>query len=255
MAEKTEIKDRRPGAESWEQLFRETLGKSVRAPFKGTIKVDRQTLELFDHSNQCFFIGDYSSLRMLYVSPNIINVLGYTPGEFDFRKLFGIIHPDDSKAVFEIGKMVLSRELNYIAGGSSRHVALYMAYRAAKSNGKYTRISLSISRHTDPEGGIFDMAAIRDISHVHCGTAVSFALLGGKPLKELPQESLKGLSISGREQEIIYYISQGYTSRKIAYELNISEFTVNTHRRNILRKTGTSNMVDMLLFAASNGII
>jgi hypothetical protein len=45
-----------PGAESWEQLFRETLGKSVRAPFKGTIKVDRQTLELFDHSNQCFFM-------------------------------------------------------------------------------------------------------------------------------------------------------------------------------------------------------
>lgn len=255
MADKADINEKRPGPESWEKLFSETLGKSLRVPFKGTIKVDSQVLELFDHSNRCFFLADYSSLRMLFVSPNIVNVLGYTPEEFDFRKLFGIIHPDDGKAVFEIGKMVLSRELSYIAGGSNRQIALYMAYRAAKSNGKYTRISLTISRHTDPTGGIYDMAEIRDISHVRCGTVVSFALLGGKPLKDLPQDSRKGLSISRREQEIIYYISQGFTSRKIAYELNLSEYTVNTHRRNIMSKTGTTNMVDMLLFAASNGII
>jgi len=255
VADEADMNEKRPGAESWEKLFRETLGKSLRVPFKGTLKVDSQVLELFDHSNRCFFLADYSSLRMLFVSPNIINVLGYAPEEFDFWKLFGIIHPDDSKAVFEIGKMALNRELNYISGGSNRHIALYMAYRAAKSNGKYTRISLTISRHTDPAGGIYDMAEIRDISHVHCGTMVSFALLGGKPLKELPQDSRKGLLISRREQEIIYYISQGFTSRKIASELNLSEFTVNTHRRNIMSKTGTSNMVDMLLFAASNGII
>ncbi|MHC1732400.1 MAG: LuxR C-terminal-related transcriptional regulator [Bacteroidales bacterium] len=255
MAENKDMNEKRPGAESWEKLFSETLGKSQRVPFKGDVKIESQVLELFDHSNRCFFLADYSSLRMLFVSPNIVNVLGYTPGEFDFRKLFGIIHPDDSKAVFEIGKMVLSRELNYIAGGSNRHIALYMAYRAAKSSGKYTRISLTISRHTDLAGGIYDMAEIRDISHVRCGTVVTFALLGGKPLKELPQESREGLSISRREQEIIYYISQGYTSRKIAYELNISEYTVNTHRKNIMRKTGTTNLVDMLLFAATNGII
>lgn len=255
MAEKGEMKERRPGAESWEKLFKETLGKSQRKPYEGTIKVESQVLELFDHSNQFFFIADYSTLRILYVSPNIINVLGYAPDELDFPRFFGIIHPDDSRAVFEIGKMVLTRELNYISGGSSRHIALYMAYRAAKSNGKYTRIALTISRHLDQNGGIYDMVEIHDVSHVRCGTVVTFALLGGKPLKELPQESRKGLSISRREQEIIYYISQGYTSRKIASDLNLSEFTVNTHRKNIMRKTGTSNTVDMLLFAANNGII
>jgi DNA-binding CsgD family transcriptional regulator len=255
MTEKRAMDDHQSLLQSWEKLFAESLGKSSRVPFSGTITVESQVLELFDHSNRCFYLADYSTLRMLYVSPNIVNVLGYTPEEFDFRKLFGIIHPDDSRAVFEIARMVLSRELSYIAGDSSRHIALYMAYRAAKSNGKYTRISLTISRHTDPAGGIYDMAEIRDISHVRCGTMVSFALLGGKPLKDLPQDTRKGLSISRREQEIIYYISQGYTSRKIAYELNLSEFTVNTHRRNIMRKTGTTNMVDMLLFAAFNGII
>jgi PAS domain S-box-containing protein len=255
MMDKADSKDKNPGAESWEKLFMETLGKSSREPFRGTVKVNAQVLELFDHSNQFFFIADYSRLKMLFVSPNVLNVIGYEPEEFDFRTLFGIIHPDDRKAVFEIGKMVLNREMNYISGSSHRHIALYIAYRASRKNGRFTWISLTISRHIDPEGRIFELGEIRDISHVRRGTSVTFALLGGKPLKDLPQGSRDELSISRREQEIIFYISKGYTSRKIAYELNLSEFTVNTHRRNIMRKTGTTNMVDLLLFAASNGII
>lgn len=255
MAVQLKNSDKSPGTESWEKLFSETLGKSTREPYRGSVKVHDQVLELFDHSNQFFFIADYSSLKILFVSPNVQNVLGYKPEEFDFRMLFGIIHPDDRKAVFEIGKMVLNREMNYISGNSHRHIALYMSYRASRKNGRFTRISLTISRHIDPEGGIYDMGEIRDITHIRCGTSVTFALLGGKPLKDLPQISGEELSISRREQEIIYYISKGYTSKKIANELNLSEFTVSTHRRNILRKTGTANMVDLLLFAASNGII
>jgi len=243
------------GPESWEKLFAETLGKSPRKPFKGTLKVNRQVLELFDCVNQFFFFADYSCLKMLFVSQNVDHVLGYKATEYDFVRHFDIIHPDDRKAVFEIGRMVLNREMTYIAGVTDKPVVLYMVYRVAKVNGRFTRISLTISRHTDPAGGIYEMGVIRDISHVHCGTRVSFSLLGERPIRDLPDVSGGLPAISRREQEIIYYISKGYTSRRIAYELNISELTVNTHRKNILRKTGTRNMVDMLLYAASNGII
>lgn len=244
-----------PGAESWEKLFAETFDKSSRAPFRGTVEVNEQVLELFDTANQFFFIADYSSLRMLYVSPNIEQVLGYKASGYDFPKHFEIIHPDDHMAVFEIGKMVLNRELNYISGLSDRHVVLYMVYRVARINGKYTRISLTVSRHIDPENGIYEMVVIRDISHIHCGTRVSFSLLGGRPFREVPEVHGESPAISRREQEIIYHISQGLTSKRIAGELNISEFTVNTHRKNIMRKTGTNNLVDMLIFATTNGII
>lgn len=246
---------RTTGVEPWEKLFTETFRKSLRVPFRGTLKVNDQVLELFDSANQFFFLADYSTLRMLYVSRNVEQVLGYKPTAYDFTNHFEIIHPDDRKAVFEIGKMVLNREMNYISGVSNRHVVLYMTYRAARSNGRYTRISLTVSRHIDPEGGIYELAVIRDISHIHCGTKVSFSLLGGRPFRELPEVHGEGPSISRREQEIIYHISQGYTSRRIAYELNISEYTVNTHRKNIMRKTGTRNLVDMLIYAATNGII
>jgi PAS domain S-box-containing protein len=248
-------KKKSPGPDPWEKLFTETFQKSSRAPFRGTLKVDSQVLELFDTANQFFFLADYSTLRMLYVSPNVEQVLGYRASEYDFGKHFEIIHPDDRKAVFEIGRMVLNREMNYISGISHRHVALYIVYRVAKINGRYIRISFTVSRHIDHDGGIYEMVAIRDISHIHCGTRVSFSLLGGRPFKDLPDVCGGGPAISRREQEIIYHISQGLSSRRIAYELNISEFTVNTHRKNIMRKTGTNNLVDMLIYAASNGII
>ena len=247
--------NRSPGAGPWEKLFAETIGKSSRPPFKGAPPVNEQVLELLDHSNQFFALADFSTIRQLYVSPNVVNVLGYDPAEFTMSKIYEIIHPDDRKAVFEVGKVVINSEMNYISGGSQHHVALYLAYRALKKNGKYTRISRTISRHIHPEGGIYELVVIRDISHIHCGTNVTFSLLGGRTLKELPEVSSEGPAISRREQEIIYYISQGYTSRKMAHELNISQFTVNTHRKNIMRKTGTKNLVDLLIYAASNGII
>lgn len=246
--------DQTTGVELWEKLFAETVGKSPRPPFEGTIQVNSQVLDLFDHGNQFFYFVDYVSSRILYVSPNIVNVLGFKPDEYDLSKVYETIHPEDRKAVFEIGKMVINREQTNITGFSHNQVDLYVTYRTAKKNGRYTRISRTVSRHIDA-GRIFEMAVIRDISHVHCGTMVTVSLLGGRPLKELPAVTNGGPAISRREQEIIYYISQGYTSRRIAYELNISELTVNTHRRNIMRKTGKKNLVDLLLYAANNGIV
>ncbi len=243
------------GPESWEKLLSETIGSSSRAPFSGTLRVHDQVLDLFDRGNQFFFLADYSARRMLYVSPNMTGILGYETSEFKFRLLFEMVHPEDSKAVFDIGKMIINRELTYITGGSHRHVVLYMAYRALRKNGRYTRISLTISRHIDPEGGIYEMGAIRDISHVRCGTEVTFSLLGGKPVKELPQSFNDEATISRREQEILFFISQGFTSKRIACELNLSQHTVNTHRRNMMRKTGAGSTVDLLIYAATNGLI
>lgn len=73
---------------------------------------------------------------------------------------------------------------------------------------------------------------------------------------------LKGLHGEGeqklltdREREILKLISQEYTNRDIAEELFISERTVETHRKNIFRKTGTNNMVGLIKYAYANNLI
>ncbi len=54
------------------------------------------------------------------------------------------------------------------------------------------------------------------------------------------------LLLSKREKEIIGLIRQGYISRAIAAELAISEYTVETHRKNIFRKLQISSVAELL---------
>jgi len=55
--------------------------------------------------------------------------------------------------------------------------------------------------------------------------------------------------LSEREREIISLIVKEYTGRQIAEELFISEKTVETHKRNIFRKTNTTTLVGLTKFA------
>lgn len=52
--------------------------------------------------------------------------------------------------------------------------------------------------------------------------------------------------LSAREREILGHIAMGMTSPQISVELCLALKTVETHRHNIMRKLGASNVVDLL---------
>ena len=58
-----------------------------------------------------------------------------------------------------------------------------------------------------------------------------------------------------REIEIIKLLAQGLTSSEMSEKLYISEHTVKTHRKNILKKTGLHNTYQLIQFALNNKII
>ncbi|MDW3192039.1 MAG: response regulator transcription factor [Cytophagales bacterium] len=61
--------------------------------------------------------------------------------------------------------------------------------------------------------------------------------------------------LTDREREVLTLIAQEYTNKKIAEELFISERTVETHRKNIFRKTQTHNLVGLIKYAYANNLI
>lgn len=61
--------------------------------------------------------------------------------------------------------------------------------------------------------------------------------------------------LTDREREILKLIAREYTNKGMAEELFISERTVETHRKNIFRKTGTNNLVGLIKFAYANNLI
>lgn len=60
--------------------------------------------------------------------------------------------------------------------------------------------------------------------------------------------------ISGREREVLQLVSEGRTTRQIAEELSISVKTVETHRHNLMHKTGLYSIADLTKFAIRTGL-
>ena len=54
------------------------------------------------------------------------------------------------------------------------------------------------------------------------------------------------IHLTVREIEIIKFIAKDFSNKQIAQDLFISERTVETHRKNILRKTDTHSVVSLL---------
>lgn len=60
--------------------------------------------------------------------------------------------------------------------------------------------------------------------------------------------------LSPRETEIIKLIARDFSTKQIAEVLFISEKTVETHRKNILRKTDCSSVVGLVNYAHAHGL-
>lgn len=73
--------------------------------------------------------------------------------------------------------------------------------------------------------------------------------------KEEKKEDVKTFELTPREIEIVKLIIKEYSNQKIADSLNISEYTVETHRKNIFRKTNTKTIVGLVKFAYELNII
>lgn len=74
------------------------------------------------------------------------------------------------------------------------------------------------------------------------------------PRTEVPTS--EDLSIlTRRETEVLRYIAQGYTNRKIADELFLSVRTVNTHRTNLMQKLDIHDTARLVRYAIESGLI
>ncbi len=66
---------------------------------------------------------------------------------------------------------------------------------------------------------------------------------------------LKKYSLTRRELDIIRLVCREMSTKEMAAELFLSELTINTHRRNILRKLDVKNVAGLVNFAKENQLV
>ena len=71
-------------------------------------------------------------------------------------------------------------------------------------------------------------------------------------VKDLVEGAQQINLLTDREMEIIHLIKTGMTTKAIAEKLFLSEFTVETHRKNILKKLKISTANELIAYAYAN---
>ncbi|MGK7390174.1 MAG: LuxR C-terminal-related transcriptional regulator [Candidatus Cyclobacteriaceae bacterium M2_1C_046] len=69
------------------------------------------------------------------------------------------------------------------------------------------------------------------------------------------EEELEPTVLSPRELEVLKLIATGNTTQKIADKLHISIHTVNSHRKNILRKLKINSPIHLIAYAVKAGLV
>lgn len=75
-------------------------------------------------------------------------------------------------------------------------------------------------------------------------------------MKKITGENRKPVvKLTGRELEVLRLIEKEYSNKKIAETLFISERTVETHRKNIFRKTQTGSVIGLIKYAYEHKLV
>lgn len=61
--------------------------------------------------------------------------------------------------------------------------------------------------------------------------------------------------LTKREIDILEHIAKGFTTKEIAARLFLSHHTVNTHRKNMMKKVGVNSATELLSYALREGLL
>ncbi|MDY6294088.1 MAG: LuxR C-terminal-related transcriptional regulator [Bacteroidales bacterium] len=81
------------------------------------------------------------------------------------------------------------------------------------------------------------------------------AVLGLSAKTGAGDNALSNHELTRRETAVLVEVAKGLSNKEIASRLNVSVFTVTTHRKNIVRKTGIKSVAGLTVYALLNNLI
>jgi FixJ family two-component response regulator len=97
----------------------------------------------------------------------------------------------------------------------------------------------------------------KPFSHQELLDAVTVAINVDRARRE-DEEKLSNLqarfqSLTGREREVMAYVTSGLLNKQTAHEMGLSEITIKAHRGNVMRKMGAHSLADLVRMVETLG--
>ena len=221
-------------------------------------KIDIDYLKNIQLSDsECLYLFNLQQNRILY-KKGFTQCLGYDEDIISFDFLIKNIHPDDSELVQRVTKATILYCIDH--PDDSINNQLFITYRHKTKKGNYVKILNHISIFDVDNKGTLKTILIRllNISFLDNTNNVNWTFKAKGLDKVAFKENIyKHTSdfFTPRELELIHEIVKGFTNKEIGIHLNISEHTVATHRKNILKKSDCHNFLELEVFCKGKGIL
>ncbi len=212
---------------------------------------------------QFYFIFDFLNLKYLYISDNANDMMGINIelvdklGVVKFMQEF--IHPDDTIYC----DSMISQFMDYAKTQSSDHIKnlrALLSYRIKKKDGQYTRVleqnSIVKVSHTGDVLMNFGSVSIMPLIPNSMSTAGAIIdISSGEQIMLLDDKTKEIPHLTKREKQIVGLIATGYMNKEIANKLYISLRTVETHRKNVIKKLEVKSPFELIWKAIQLNLI
>jgi DNA-binding CsgD family transcriptional regulator len=238
---------------SYYNLFFRLIDKYGPGGFAGIEDQDPFMIELDEimkQNNQFFYIGDLVLFKIIYTSKQSLDMMGIEPAALSGIDYFRSLHPDEINR-HNLGRTMLLKLAHELFTAENGYRILSSNYRMKNAEGNYSNFLMQfyIYYSTIPYKSVFTFKVQTNIDgfKIH---KQGFHYYLGEDLSNFRYPDLellmKGNGFSRREYDVVNLLEKGLSSEQIAEKLFLSPNTVNTHRRNILRKSGKANMTEVI---------
>jgi len=215
------------------------------------------SLDLDQREGSCYLIVNYTLPCIEFCCEKVSSLLGFRTKHITLSHLLRLIHPDDAaKYIPEQFRIV--QMLKQLPDHKRRKFKISRTLRMKHSNGEYIQVLQEVlAIHTPLADGMLRVfVGLSKASDEECfqGFRVEEMLISAEKHDTLSGKSDNQTSdvLTSRELEVLKLIRDNKSTKEIAEMLSRSPHTVKNHRKNMLRKTGTSNSLELVMLAVQN---
>lgn len=245
--------------DTYKKIFKSYDNPSLKKHIEKIIELDAY----LPYSSTFFCVTNTQNLTFEYISKNLTACLGLDRNDLKakgMRYFWSRMHPEDLEQWLQALNELMNFTLGEISLEDRGKMSYTWNYRIKNNNEEY----VNIIQNTTPLEFDSDDKPIIGLAHytvlspeIKLQVCASAKLLNTHNEYETVyfnnfSQKLLSHGVTNRERDIIRLLAISYSSKQIAEKLNISSNTVDTHRRNILKKLNVSSTGELIGMLKTN---
>ncbi len=209
------------------------------------------------HARTILIVTQVKSLRVLYITKNVEQVVGYRQEYCEQNPLklfFRILEPSNVGIILALVRWLMAVRKKIPREWLHTEEITCCGIKARHQNGAPIRFLLrgySLVSEKESNAQSVSLNTLADVRHLLTDKAYWFrASFGAKKEYVFSRFPTLGLSqqdvLTGREKEVLRFIETGSDTNAIAQALGISPHTVSTHRKNMIERMGVRDTTALI---------